>query len=107
MLPHPVAPLVSALGVITKVIAVVTLAMATCTVLLQVLAETDPVLVVNVVGAIWITAPATDGVAAGRFAAGTSPLDSVRQSLPVVPAVQFAGVYVSAVVTCEEVSVPP
>ena len=29
---------------------------------------------------------------AGKFATGTSPLESVRQSLPLVPGVQLAGV---------------
>ena len=46
--------------------------------------------------------PKVDADGLGIFAAGTSPLVNLRQSLPVVPAVQFAGVYPSPVVTCDD-----
>jgi hypothetical protein len=59
-------PLVSELALMINAIEVVTPVMATCTVPLQVFADTDPVLVVKVVFATITTVPVTVGVAAGK-----------------------------------------
>jgi hypothetical protein len=103
VLPHPAAALVSALGVMPNVMLVVTPVMATCTVELQVFAVTELVLVVKVVLATLTTAPAAVGVAAGRFATGTRPLLSCRQSLPVVPAVHWAALTIRESLPCAAV----
>jgi hypothetical protein len=101
VLPQPVAALVSALGVIKNVMLVVTPVMAIWTVELQVLAETDPVLVVNVVFATWITAPAAVGVAAAMFADGSTPLTSaVRLTAEEVIADSFTPSPVAGAAAC-------
>jgi hypothetical protein len=65
--------LVSELALMINAIEVVTPVIATWTVLLQVLADTDPVLVVKVVFATMTTVPATVGVAAGKSPAAIAP----------------------------------